>query len=179
MQHKWKKRLLALMAGLLVLTGGITVAATQGTADNPLVTLDYLTEIVTPSVLEDTQSKVDSAKDTYESNLDAKITAYTKEMEGLSANEGSHTAMLYEVVELDKGQTLEGTMGCEVVLRQGSAVSVASDSDGLVDSTAGGALKNGSALVKDHLYLVSAQSIGVQATSSVTLLVRGSYSIED
>lgn len=166
------------MAGLLVLTGGITVAATQGTADNPLVTLDYLTEIVTPSVLEETQSKVDDVKSTYESNLDAKITAYTQELEGLSAPEGSDTAMLYEVVELNQGQTLKGSMGCEIVLREGSAACDTSGSAGLVDSTAGGALKNGSALVKDHLYLVSAQSIGVKAGSSVTLLVRGSYSLD-
>lgn len=180
MRNNWKKRLLALGMGVLILAGGLTVAATQGTADDPLVTLSYLTDIFTPSVLKETQSKVDEAQRTYQANLDTKISEYTQELEGLSgAGVSDSAAMLYQLVELEAGQTLTGSAGCEIVLRTGTATCVSSGSPGLVDGTTGLTLEAGGTLSADHLYLVSVQPRGVLAVEDVTLLVRGSYSLSE
>ena len=48
---------------------------------------------------------------------------------------------------------------------------------GLVDMTAGGTLSSGGSLVQNHLYLGTIDGRGVKATSAVTFLGRGSYTI--
>ena len=84
----------------------------------------------------------------------------------------------YSVVTLTSGQTLVGDIGCEVMLRVGSAVCVAPSSPGLIDETTAGTLNNGGALVQNHLYMMTIEGRGVQATAATTkLLVRGSYTV--
>ena len=73
---------------------------------------------------------------------------------------------------------LTGDIGCEVMLRVGTAVCVSPSSPGLIDETAATALNNGSALVQNHLYMMTIEGRGVRATAGTTkLLVRGSYTV--
>ena len=51
-------------------------------------------------------------------------------------------------------------------------------SPGLVDMTAGTTLAGGGALTANHLYLATIEGRGVKASTAVTLLVRGTYSIQ-
>ena len=81
------------------------------------------------------------------------------------------------MVNLTAGQQLIGSEGCEFLLRSGSALCVSDSSPGLVDMTAGGTLSSGGSLIQNHLYLGTIDGRGVKATSAVTLLVRGSYTI--
>ena len=79
---------------------------------------------------------------------------------------------------LSSGQTLTGSVGCEVLLRVGTATCVASSAPGLIDETTGSTLAGGSALVQNHLYMMTIENRGVKATAATTkLLVRGTYTI--
>ena len=85
---------------------------------------------------------------------------------------------MFSVVTLSQGQILTGDVGCEVMLRVGSATCVADSNPGLVDETDGTLLNNGSSLVTNHLYMVTISTRSVQAASAtVKVLVRGPYTV--
>ena len=110
--------------------------------------------------------------------VDEKAAELTKKFEQ-TAGTGSSSAAVFSVVTLSKGQTLVGDVGCEVMLRIGSATCVSDGSTGLIDTTSGGNLGNGKALEKNHLYMVTISTRSVSAGSeTVKLLVRGPYTIQ-
>lgn len=158
-----KRTVLTVCLVLLLLAGGATALAAVGTAENPLVTLSYLANTFTEKILSQTEGKITAKQDAYEQKLENKL-------------QGSGSAA-YAVVSVSKGQTLTGQAGCEILLREGSAVCVNSASPGLLDTTTGGTLESGQALSRNHLYLLSTDNGGVKATANVTLLVRGGYTI--
>ena len=82
------------------------------------------------------------------------------------------------MVTLYDGQTLTGGVGCEVMLRIGSAVCVSPSSPGLIDETTAATLAGGASLAQNHLYMMTVEGRGVQATAATTkLLGRGSYTV--
>ena len=82
----------------------------------------------------------------------------------------------FAVVTMTNGQVLYGAIGCEVMLRVGTASVVSPSSPGLIDSTGGTTLDNGAGLTKNHLYMMTISDRGVKATAATTkLLVRGTY----
>lgn len=170
----------AMVIGLMAVSGAIKVAAVQGSQSDPLVTLSYLTNVLTPSILTQVDARTAESRQAYLDKLDASVDSYTAQMEqllgGLSGNAGQNSAV-YSVVELMQGQKLIGAVGCEVMLRVGSANCVSPESPGLIDSTDGTTLENGKALVKNHLYLITMAERGITATAAVKLLVRGAYTI--
>ena len=87
-------------------------------------------------------------------------------------------AETFKVVTLKSGQRITCAVGCEIMLRIGSAKAVGSVNPVLVDITQSTELKNGTALVKNHLYLVTIKDNGIQATANNTkVLIRGTYTI--
>ena len=113
--------------------------------------------------------------------VDQKIAARNSQIAqqmGGQGSVGTTASSSFVVVTLSNGQTLKGDIGCEVMLRVGTAVCVASSTPGLVDESAATTLNNGGALVQNHLYLMTIENRGVKATAATTkLLVRGSYTI--
>ena len=113
--------------------------------------------------------------------VDQKIAARNSQIAqqmGGHGSVGTTASSSFVVVTLSNGQTLKGDIGCEVMLRVGTAVCVASSTPGLVDESAATTLNNGGALVQNHLYLMTIENRGVKATAATTkLLVRGSYTI--
>lgn len=84
----------------------------------------------------------------------------------------------YSVVTLTSGQTLALGVGCEVMLRVGTATLAANTDPGLIDVSTGGTLNNGGALTANHLYMSTIADRTVQATAAtVKLLVRGEYTV--
>ena len=159
-KNRWYVRLLALLVLCGALNVTISAAAEAGSADDPLVTLSYLNETFMDSIME---------------QVDQKIAARNAQ---LGVSTGSGAAATFTVVTLTSGQVLTGDIGCEVMLRVGTAVCVSPSSPGLIDETAASALNNGGALVQNHLYMMTIEGRGVQATATTTkLLVRGSYTI--
>jgi len=97
---------------------------------------------------------------------------------GKPSGSGNGATLAFSVVTLSEGQTLYGDIGCEVMLRVGSAACVSPSNPGLIDETDGSILNGGGALVTNHLYMMTIEGRGVKATAETTkLLVRGSYGI--
>ena len=167
MKRKIALILTAVLLGLAVCLPA--AAAGAGTADDPLVTLSYLNETFLAAV----QKRIDEAV----ASRNASLTAY---IDGKLGNGGSAgTASSFAVVTIPAGKTLVGDIGCEVMLRVGSAACVSPSTPGLIDETTGGTLENGKALVKNHLYMMTIEGRGVKAGSgTVKVLVRGSYTIK-
>ena len=168
-----KRKIARLLAvALLGLAVSIPAAAAgAGTADDPLVTLSYLNENYLAAV----QQRIDAAV----TQRDAELTAYIDGKLAGSTGGSSGTASTFIVVTIPAGKTLTGDIGCEVMLRVGSASCVSPSSPGLIDETTGGTLENGKALVKNHLYMMTIEGRGVKAGgSAVKVLVRGSYTVK-
>lgn len=164
MTHKrWTGAILALaLAAAVGMTLYAAAAAEPGSEEDPLVTLSYLNETYLDQLM---------------AQVDAKIAQRNAALGGGAAVpvEGGS---VFTVVTLSQGQTLYGTIGCEIMLRVGTAECVASSSPGLVDSTSGGALEGGKALEQNHLYIATIEDRGVRATAAtVKVLVRGGYTV--
>ena len=176
-KNKWTVRLAC--GALVVLTlVGVAVATSQGTESDPLVSLSYLTEVFTPSVLSDVDATVALREDELVSQLESVKASYTQEVESiLSGSQSSSSAAAYQVVTLSAGQKVTGSIGTEFLLRGGTGTCIADSSPGMINMTTGGTLANGGNLVENNLYLSTVDGRGVQAVTDIVLLVRGSYSI--
>lgn len=171
---KWMPCLLA--GGLVTLSlMGVALAAAQGSQSDPLVTLSYLNEKATPSILSQVDSKLTQRESALKTQLQQVADGYAQEVQGSGGSGGN--ASVYQVVTLKQGQQLVAGTSCEILLRSGTAVCVSDSSPGLVDMTAGSTLAPGGALTANHLYLATIEGRGVKASGAVTLMVRGNYSI--
>ena len=158
-KDRWLLRaivLLALSAGLMT----TALAAEAGSSGDPLVTLSYLNDTFFSQIMQ---------------RVDQKIAERTGQaLPGGSASSASS----FVVVPLSGGQTLTGGIGCEVMLRVGTAVCVAPSDPGLIDETTAATLADGGALVQNHLYMMTIEGRGVRATAGTTkVLARGSYTV--
>ena len=154
---KWK---IALAAACIIFLLTTAYAATAGGADDPLVTKSYLDGPFMTQV----RSLVDQA-----------VGERKTELENILDQGGGN---VFKVVTLSKGQVLEGDVGCEVMLRIGTATCGTPDNVGLIDTTDGTVLTNGKSLVTNHLYMVTISTRTVTATSgTVKVLARGPYTV--
>lgn len=167
-KNRWFLRMLVLLALTGMLSMTVTLAAEPGSSKDPLVTLSYLNETFMDSVMQ----KVDQ-------KIAARNSQISQQLGGQTASPGaSGTAVSFTVVTLSNGQVLTGDIGCEVMLRVGTAVCVSCSSPGLIDESSAGTLNNGGALVQNHLYMMTIEGRGVKATAATTkLLVRGGYTV--
>ena len=157
-KDRWPLRAAALLVLSALLMTGVSLAAEAGSAQDPLVTLSYLNDTFFNSIME---------------RVDQKIAQRT----GQAVSGGSSSAS-FAVVTLSEGQTLTGGVGCEVMLRVGSAVCVSPSDPGLIDETTAATLANGGALAQNHLYMMTIEGRGVRATAgTVKVLARGSYTV--
>lgn len=159
-KDRWLLRALVLLVLSAVLMTGVSLAAEAGSAQDPLVTLSYLNDTFFNSIMQ---------------RVDQKIAQQTGQA---VPGGGSSSASSFVVVTLNDGQTLTGGVGCEVMLRVGSAVCVAPSDPGLIDETTAATLANGGALVQNHLYMMTIDGRGVRASGGVAkVLARGTYSV--
>ena len=157
-----KKRIITVLAAVVILAVGVGVgayaASNFGTQADPLVAKSYLDQTVTPKLQAQFQAKLDEQ---------------VQQMEQQIAS--TTTGLNFTAVSLSNGQTLKGSVGCEIILRSGTVA--CSGSSGLSDVTDGKLISVGTALTANHLCMVGTEGDGVKASSAVTLLVRGGYSI--
>ena len=170
------------MAGGLVtvtLLGVAFAAGQQGTQSDPLVTLSYLTQKATPEIMTQVDTKLTEREAALKKELDQAVQDYTKAVEDklAQAGGGSGQSVSFAVVDVAAGQKLTAGIGCEIMLRVGSAVCFTDTAPGFIDMTDGGTLENGQALVKNHLYMATIEGRGFTAQNAVKVLVRGSYTI--
>ena len=166
-KNRWCLRLIVLLviSGIVNLTAALAVEV--GSSEDPLVTLSYLNEVF----LQDVMAKVDQ-------KISQRNQDIVKEMGGQVSDGGMGSTDTFTVVTLTKGQVLIGDIGCEVMLRVGTAECVSSSAPGLINQTSGEVLNNGGVLVKNHMYMMTIEGRGVKATADTTkVLARGTYII--
>lgn len=155
------KRIITVLAAVLILAVGIGVgayaASSYGTQSDPLVAKSYLDSTLTPKLQAQFNAQVDSQVGLMQSQINS-----------------ATTGLNFVVVNLSSGQVLKGATGCEIILRSGSAVS---SGTGLSDVTDGSLITSGTAVSTNHLCVVSTSGDGLKASSAVTLLVRGGYTV--
>lgn len=163
-KNRWVLRTMSLLLVCALLNVTFSLAAEVGSSEDPLVTLSYLNETYLHNLLK---------------KVDEKIAGRNGEIVRQLGGSGSGTsADTFSVVTLTKGQTLTGDIGCEVMLRVGSATCVSPSNPGLIDESTAGTLNGGGALVQNHLYMMTIEGRGVKAgAATVKILVRGSYTI--
>jgi len=161
-------RLVAMLIICLTLTAFVAAAAGAGTSGDPLVTLSYLNNTYYKTILGAVDQKIADRDEAMEEKINDLIDD--------SASGGE--ASVFTVVTLSKDQVLTGDIGCEVMLRVGTASCVSASAPGLIDTTGGSSINGGTALTKNHLYMMTIEDRGVKATAdTVKLLVRGGYTI--
>ena len=179
---KQSKGLVRLISGGLVtlaLVGVAVAAGQQGSKNDPLVTLSYLEDQAIPAILDQVDDKVADKQSELEQKLSAVAEGYVTEVEQALSGGGSTSAGgVFEIVSLKAGQTVVGTAACEFLLRAGTAVCVSDTAPGLIDTTSGSALAGGQNLAANHLYLATIDGRGVKASTDVTIMVRGGYTIQ-
>ena len=181
MKHdKWNiVRLGAAALTAVCLLAGAALAAGEGTQSDPLITLSYLTQTVVPAVLEQVDGRAAAYQQELVDKLDQAIRAYSVKMEEVvGTHSAEHNAASYTVVTLKKDQRLNMEIGCEVMLRIGTAQCVSPSSPGLINTTDASALNDGDGLVTNHLYMATITGRAIKATANtVKVLVRGGYTI--
>lgn len=166
-KNRWFLRMTVLLVLSLALNCTVSLAAEAGSSQDPLVTLSYLNDTFLGQIMEKVDAKI--------AQRNSQI---VQELGGQTSIGGTTTASTFTVVTLSNGQTLTGDIGCEVMLRVGTATCVAPSTPGMIDESAGSTLSNGGSLVQNHLYMMTVEGRGVRATAATTkLLVRGSYTI--
>ena len=166
-KNRWFLRMVVLVVLSMTVNVTASLAAEAGSSQDPLVTLSYLNDTFLGQIMEKVDAKI--------AQRNSQI---VQELGGQTSAGGTTTASTFTVVTLSSGQTLTGGIGCEVMLRVGTASCVAPSAPGLIDESAGSTLSNGGSLVQNHLYMMTVEGRGVKATAATTkLLVRGSYTI--
>ena len=171
-----KNKKLVIALGVLLaaafIVGLSTLAVTSsGTQSDPLVTLSYLEDTLTPDIMsqfeEQLDAKADELKDEFENSL--------SQGGGTGASSGEAS---FSVISLDSGDVLSCSVGTEIMLRIGSAVAAGDDSPRLIDETTGSDVSSaGTSLEKNHMYMVTIEGNGIEATSRAKVLIRGNYSV--
>lgn len=162
-KNRWTLRLAALTLVSCIAMTGVSLAVDPGSASDPLVTLSYLNETFLGQIM---------------TQVDQKIAARNSQIAQQAGISGTMSTAEFTVVTLTTGQILTGDIGCEVMLRIGTASCVSPSSPGLIDETTASTLNNGGALTANHLYMMTIEGRGVKAGSETTrLLVRGTYTI--
>lgn len=154
----------AAVAALAITAGSVTVLATQGDKDDPLVTLSYLQKVVTPELEKKVDEAVKANSEELAKQLDIAITSYETRVDEKLAQAGA----VFQSKELKSGETFTTDVGREVLLVSGSANAVGT----LVDTTAGGTVSDGGRLTVGHLYVTAGTDAGMKATAAVSLMVR-------
>ncbi len=147
---------------------------TVNTSNVVIASVDYVDEKI-----KQVNKKIDELKALEEriDELNAVVEVLDKKVEEHS------TSLLFEVIELEAGQTLIAGASSEIILRAGRATAISGkNGDGLSDITSGDGseLFTGDEIPRNHLLLVSRDDgRGLTAVSQkVYLLFKGTYEIK-
>lgn len=172
-----KRHFLPLVLSAALVLGAGTSWAAVGDENDPLISLSYLQQTVLPNILTQVETNTLQQQQQLSADLSAQISQYKTDMQALVSS-GSTGSDSYTLVTLSKGQTLYLNVGCEMMLRVGSATVNAATSPALIDIATGDTINNGTALTKNHLYMSTIPDRTLTPTTdTVKLLIRGSYSI--
>lgn len=163
-----KKIKAGLMTFVVVATTLYAADSGLGTTDDPLVTKSYVDQKVAES------SKNPEVKEELEAQQ-LLIETLLNELEAVKAQKSS----TYEVVTVKEGQAILGKDGSEIIIRGGEAIVIGSDAGGLQDMTEGVDVSDNMMAPKFHLLIVPREDgRGLLATKTLTVMVRGGYTLQ-
>ena len=174
-----RKRRLTVLACALALAVGCAGAALAagGDQDDPLITVSYLQQTAIPDVVAQVEEKAAARQEELKKELEQQIAQYKEDVASMGGT-GSGGNASYTLVTLSRGQTMYLNVGCEVLLRIGSATVNAATSPALIDVSTGGSINGGASLTQNHLYMATSPDRTLTPTAdTVKLLVRGGYSV--
>lgn len=173
---KWGIRLASFGLAAVCLCGAALAAGDQ---KDPLITLSYLTKTATPDILEQVEEQAEERQTDLLEKFNAMIDEYKGALkEAEKEEEATQLSASYTVISLTNGQVMNLGVGCEVMLRVGSAKVSAATAPALIDVSTGGSLNNGENLAANHLYMATIPDRTITAAAdTVKILVRGEYSI--
>ncbi|MBQ4598690.1 MAG: hypothetical protein IJB19_02125 [Clostridia bacterium] len=191
-----------LLAGAFAFGAICVYAASYSSADDPLISLSYINEVLLPQVqdmIKDALSGVDigditTAPETTEVPETTEIPETTEQppettepIPEVTFPAGTvNTGVTYVVVQLQAGQTLYASVNsCEVIVRAGgttvvSPFTVKWEEQGVSDTTGGKELYNGETVPTNHTILIPRDDgRGITAgEGGAWLMVRGDYIIK-
>lgn len=160
------KRPAAILCALAVAAAGVTaVAATQGSQEDPLLTLSYLDKVLRPQLETQVTAAVEANRTELQKQLEQAVTSYESRVDQALASAG---AGAFAPKSLSSGDSFTPGAGREVLLTSGSATALGT----LTDTTAGKTVQAGAALEANHLYLTATDASGCKATAAATVMSR-------
>lgn len=142
--------LLAVALVVTALTGAVAYAAEAGTAEDPLVTLSYMTTTFKQELTSLFQGMLDDSASSLEDTMDSQLAALEQSLASADAAAPAEDTA-WQTITLT-GQSLDVDAGAQLLLISGTA---AFSGGYVVDSTDGTA-SAGMTMHEDHLYVVSA-----------------------
>ncbi len=159
------KRSAAIVCALTVAIGGTALAATQGSQEDPLLTLSYLDKVLRPQL----ETKVDEAVERNKTELGNKLTEAVADGEKrINAALSAAGVGAFQAKTLTRGESFTPGAGRELLLTAGSATAVGT----LTDTTAGKTVSAGASLELAHLYVTVDAAAGCKATGAATVMSR-------
>ena len=153
---KIKKAVLIILVTVFAMTA-IATFATPGTNEDPLISLSYINDTLLPEIYAYINEKVDSIANSNQTNESSE----------------------FKVIDVKKGQKIQGGNGCEMILRMGSATIVASKSGGLSDVTDGYDLGQDTPMPANHLIIVPVgDGRGITMTADGKIMIKGTYTLK-
>ena len=178
MRHNGKKWMIRLGAGALAagcLVMGAALAA--GDESDPLVTLSYLNQTAIPQIVEQVEEHAAQRQQELSEEFRTQLAQYQPGGQQ-SGQAGEAAAAGYTLITMTQGQVMQLEVGCELLLRVGSASVQADNSPALIDLTTGGTVEGGTSLEKNHLYMSTIEGRTLTAdAATVKVLVRGGYTV--
>lgn len=159
--------------------------AIYNSEDDPLVSLSYINEVITPAYdekIDELTETVNELLETVSDLTDALEESENKvaELESAIGTPSESALGQYEVVYLKKGAKILADTPCEIILRSGSAIAVSITVNGLNNITDGSELLNAADIPLFNLLLVprGGDGRGIQVTSEdAYVMVRGGYTV--
>ncbi len=177
--NKKLKAAVVLIAVLIVMVSlfifGTADGAEPGSEADPIVTLSFV------------DKKIEQIKYYIDSNLNfnrEEIDDMMLELEEMDEiindlKEKVENALTFKVVEMKKGQILLSGEGAEIIVRSGKTTAIYGKNGGLSDITAAKDLKDGEAIILNHMLISSRDDgRGIKAGDGVFLIIKGSYMLK-
>lgn len=160
------KRSAAMICALAVTLGGVTVlAATQGSQEDPLITLSYLEKVLKPQLETQVDQAVEKNSQELSKQLDLAITSYETRVDEQLASAGAGS---FQSKALAKGEQLTPGAGRELLVVSGNVTALGQ----LTDTTAGSAVQAGDKLTVGHLYVTATADAGCKASDAASVMSR-------
>ena len=180
MEINKKKKLLSVIMIIMITIISLFVlsmadGAEPGSEGDPIVTLSFVDKKI-----EQIKYYVDSTIGVNQidiEKLDAELKKKDREIEELKRKVES--SLTFEVVELERGQSLIADEGAEIIIRSGKTSAVYGQQGGLSDITSAKDLQKGESIELNHMLIASrGDGRGVKAESKVYLIIKGGYELK-